>query len=109
MQAIVDGRKYDTTTAEKIVSWDNGEHDPMKEYEETLYKTARGNFFVLKAGGAQSPAAVSLPGNARGMGAKIVPIAQFQLGDWMRENEENLTIEASEKLAKYAHLDIIEA
>jgi hypothetical protein len=49
LKAIVEGRVYDTSTAEKLFSYnksliEGGEH---KASEQTLYRTARGAYFLL--------------------------------------------------------------
>ena len=53
MKKIIAGRLYDTDKAEEIAKFDN---DYWKTdyhwYEETLYKTDKGNYFLYGQGGA---------------------------------------------------------
>jgi hypothetical protein len=49
VRAIVEGRVYDTSTAEKLFSYNNSrtEGGKYKASEQTLYRTARGSYFLL--------------------------------------------------------------
>lgn len=47
MQDIINGKKYDTATAEIVVSWNNGFNATDFNYlREDLYKTPSGNWFI---------------------------------------------------------------
>ena len=49
VQSIIDGKHYDTDTAEKL-----SEGETWTE-EQTLYRTAKGNFFLLCSFGVIKP------------------------------------------------------
>ena len=46
--------EYDTDNAEIVAKFTSGVIGDPKGYEETLYKTAEGKFFVYENGGADS-------------------------------------------------------
>jgi hypothetical protein len=75
MKKIINGKRYDTETAEKVHTWDNG-HYPgdFHMYEERLYRTKKGMFFLYKVGGAMSSMARSCGGNSYCGGADIEPL-----------------------------------
>lgn len=48
---IIDGKLYDTNTANYIGHWDNGEdYDSLYYYGEDLYQKKNGEFFIEKDG-----------------------------------------------------------
>ena len=48
MKKIIRGRQYDTDTAQRIGSWDNGLSGTDLEYtSETLYRKRTGEFFLV--------------------------------------------------------------
>ena len=54
MKKIICKVEYDTTAAELIKKVTFGEFGDPKGYEEVLYKTADGKFFLYVNGGAES-------------------------------------------------------
>ena len=54
MKSVIGGKSYNTDTATEICSWDN-EHTGFTQYNETIYKTAKGAYFLYGEGGAASP------------------------------------------------------
>lgn len=54
MKKIICKVEYDTTTAELIKKVTFGEFGDPKGYEEVLYKTADGKFFLYVNGGEES-------------------------------------------------------
>ena len=55
MKKIICKVDYDTENAELIQKKVNGDFGDPKGYEETLYKTADGKFFLYVNGGEESP------------------------------------------------------
>ncbi len=47
--------EYNTETSEIIMKRTNGQFGDPKGFEETLYKTADGKYFLYVNGGAESP------------------------------------------------------
>ena len=54
MKKIICKVEYDTETATVIEKRTFGEYGDPKGYEETLYQTANGKFFLYVNGGAES-------------------------------------------------------
>lgn len=54
MKKIICKVEYDTATAELVEKRTNGCFGDAAGYEETLYKTADGKFFLYVNGGAES-------------------------------------------------------
>ncbi len=54
MKKIICKVEYDTTTSELVKKNTCGEYGDPAGYEETLYKTADGKYFLYVNGGAES-------------------------------------------------------
>ena len=55
MKKVIEGKVYNTDTATKIASWDNGVYgNDFRACDETLYITKNGTYFVHGEGGALS-------------------------------------------------------
>ncbi len=54
MKKVICKVEYDTNNAEIVAKFTSGNIGDPKGYEETLYKTAEGKFFVYENGGADS-------------------------------------------------------
>jgi hypothetical protein len=55
MRKIIDGKTYNSETADKIGEWDNGLGvSDFRHCAEGLYKTKKGAFFIQGKGGAMS-------------------------------------------------------
>lgn len=83
MRKIINGKKYDTETAEFIGSWDNGaEVGDLDWYGEELYRKRTGEYFVLAEGGARSR--LGRPDSLGGMagGHEITPMAYEGARRW---------------------------
>lgn len=55
MKKVVCKVEYDTEKAELVAKYVSGEMGDPAGYEESLYKTADGKFFIYVNGGAESP------------------------------------------------------
>ena len=52
MKAIINGKRYDTETAELIAYWDNGRGESDHSHRcESLYRTKSGAYFLHGSGG----------------------------------------------------------
>lgn len=95
MKAIINGKRYDTETAEKVARWSNGASCSDFNYcEETLYRTKSGAFFLYGEGGALSPYSTSCEGGrAKIGGSAIKPLTQEETLAWLEEKNEPEAIE----------------
>ncbi len=55
MKKIICKREYDTETAVLVKKFTVGELGDTAGYEETLYQTEKGYYFIYTNGGADSP------------------------------------------------------
>lgn len=54
MKKIICKVEYDTETAELVAKYTNGQFGDPAGYEESLYQTADGKFFIYAYGGEES-------------------------------------------------------
>ena len=84
MRKLIDGKLYDTTTAEMIHGWDNGfPGSDFKSCSETLYRTKKGAWFLHGEGGPMSQYARSIDNNAMGFGEQIQPMDKDEVITWL--------------------------
>ena len=83
MRKIINGRMYDTDTANFIGSRDNGFmcNDFHYVYEE-LYRKRTGEYFLYGEGGAMSCYSVSVGNNSWGYGEAICPLDKSEAKEW---------------------------
>ena len=55
MKKVIDGKLYNTETAEEIANWSNSYgYSDFNHCKETLYRTKKGAWFIYGVGGALS-------------------------------------------------------
>ena len=65
MKTIINGKMYNTETAKKLMTWDNGYGVSDLAYcEETLYRKKNGEYFLYGNGNAGSKYAKSIPSSS---------------------------------------------
>ncbi len=86
MRTAIDGLIYDTATATEIGGW-HSPHlpDDFARYEETLYRTAAGRWFLHGEGGASSPYGRQVEANTFGGGARIIPLDDEAAQKWAED------------------------
>jgi len=93
MKKVVEGKVYNTETAELIHSWDNGCYaGDFHACEETLYQTKKGAFFIHGSGGALSKYAVPVAGGTGGSD-NIKPVTRQEASDWLEKHDGTDAIE----------------
>jgi hypothetical protein len=88
MEEIIDGKRYDTEAdgTEILSSWRNSYHPgDFHYYEESLYVTKRGNYFIAGSGGALSKYSRSC-GNGSCGGRGITPVSEEEAAKWMEKH-----------------------
>ena len=82
MKKIIDGKKYDTSTAKLVAEYysDYGKRD-CRYYEEHLYQKRTGEFFIYGLGSADSPYKHAVPDGWDG-GEKIIPLSWEAARQW---------------------------
>ena len=100
MKKIIDGKTYNTETAEKIANWWNGLGDrDFRNCEENLYKTKKSAWFISGEGGAMSRWCES-NGNTTSGGEGILVLSESEALAWCESHdvdaetiEENFKVE----------------
>ena len=77
MKKVIDGKMYNTETAELVHEWDNGRFTSDFRYRrKVLYRTKKGKWFIHHNGGAMTDMAVSCGSNSFSGSEDIEPISE---------------------------------
>ena len=89
MKTTINSLTYNTETAEELDSVTGGGYsNDFHHWEETLYKTKKGNYFIHGSGGAMSRySEASSDGNSYGSGSAILPITEAEALNWCEEHD----------------------
>ena len=96
MKKIINGRRYDTDSAKKLASWDNGL--PINDFsytEESLFQKRTGEFFIHGESGAAGKYRQSIDINTWSGGENIVPLSETEAREWC---ERKLTADEYEAI-----------
>lgn len=94
MKKIINGKRYDTETAEEIGFWSTERSVTDFSYcDETLYRKRTGEFFIHGGGGARTKYAKEEYG-MMGAGEAIVPLTEGEAKTWVEKNLDADTYEA---------------
>lgn len=86
MQAIIEGRRYNTDTAEEIASTgSNYGRGDFRSFEETLYRTKKGNWFLAGEGGPMTHYSRQVGDSTTG-GRRIIPMTPSEAKDWLERD-----------------------
>lgn len=89
MKKIIDGKVYNTETAEEIADWDNGFYGgDFEHYREELYKTKKGNWFLYKTGGPRSTMAVSVGAGSTAGSSDIEKYTEKEAVEWLKKRQK---------------------
>jgi len=93
MKQIIDGKTYNTDTADCIGNYSNGlGQSDFNNIDEDLYITKKGAFFLYGDGGAMTK--YSEPcGNMTREGSGIIPLSEMEALSWMENNGDIEDIE----------------
>lgn len=87
MKKIINGRMYNTDTAKRLCSADNGGScRDFYHWEEELYQKKTGEFFLYGEGGPASKYSRSCGQNEWCGGCDITPMTEQQAREWMERN-----------------------
>lgn len=93
MKKIIDGKVYNTKTAEEISCDSFSTPGDFHYYCETLHRTKNGNYFFHGTGGAMSHYAQSLGNNTTGGGSRIWIVSEEKAVDWLAKNDPEKALE----------------
>jgi len=85
MNKIINGKRYDTKTAELIGEASYGYGNDFRKWEEELYRKKTGEFFLWGAGGPLSKYAKSNSGETTN-GQEIRPLTLQEAQEWCEEH-----------------------
>lgn len=95
MKKIIDGKKYDTDTAQQIAEYSNMTDVRDFHYTcETLYRKRTGEYFIYGEGGPMTQYAESRGQNLWSGGQSISPVDYDTAREWM---EGHASVDAYEK------------
>ena len=98
MKKIINGRRYDTTTAKEIGNASySGSVTDFQWWDETLYLKRTGEFFIYGEGGPASKYSRSTGQNSWSGGEKIIPLSIEEAKEWA---EKYLDADEYEELFK---------
>lgn len=84
MKKIINGRKYDTETAQRIGYRSNGGGwRDFSHVEESLYRKRTGEFFIHGEGGPMTGYARSTGQNSWSGGEDIIPLTEQEAREWV--------------------------
>lgn len=87
MKATINRKTYDTTTADELAFASGGGHcNDFRYWDETLYRTKKGNYFLHGSGGPCSRYAESC-NDGMCEGSAIVPLSEEEALNWCEEHE----------------------
>ena len=87
MKAVIDGRLYNTATAEKIAEYASGGNGDFRAVSEALYRTQKGNWFLAGAGGPMTRWAESTGQNSYSGGSGIQIIDEDEALLWCERHD----------------------
>lgn len=88
MKRIINGKSYNTETAECVAYWSNSYYPGDFHYfEEGIYRTKKGAWFVAGEGGALSKYSRSCGGNGSCGGDGIEPISEKEAQEWLESRD----------------------
>lgn len=85
MIKVIDGKRYNTDTAEEIHNWSYGFTGDFDYRSKTLYRTQKGAWFIHHEGGAMTDMSVKTGNNSVGGSESIEPISEEEAFDFLQE------------------------
>ena len=93
MKRIINGKRYNTETATTVATASWGSAGDFRAFQESLYLTQRGNWFLAGEGGPLTKWARPAEGGGTCGGAGIIPMTENDALDWLEFNREEGAIE----------------
>jgi hypothetical protein len=87
MQRVIDGKRYDTETATLIGEDAFGNRGDFHAWEESLYRTPKGHFFLAGSGGARSSWGKQVTQNTWSGGEGLRAMSPAEALQWCEDHE----------------------
>lgn len=86
MKKIINGKRYDTKTAELVGAASYSNWTDFEHWTEELYKKRTGEYFLYGAGGPMSKYSRSTGTNEWSGGETIIPLTLKEAQEWAQEH-----------------------
>ena len=84
MKQIINNKKYDTETADLLITWDNNRYSTAYDFcEEKLYRKKNGEFFLHIIAGHNSKHSEKVYSSCCREVKKIIKFTDNQAKDWL--------------------------
>src|SRR4030067_2916952 len=88
MKKVIDGKIYNTETAELLHEWNNGIYEnDFRSCKESLYRTTTTAYFIAGEGGAMSKYARSCGSNSMCGDDGLKVVSEAQAMQWLEEHD----------------------
>ena len=88
MKKVVNNKRYDTETAALVAADSYSHPGDLGYWAEEIYRTKRGNWFLVGEGGAMSPYARAVGQNETRGGSVIIPFTKKEALAWLEAHTE---------------------
>lgn len=85
MNKVINGKRYNTETAKEMGKTGEYYHNDINSWEETLYRTKSGQYFIYGEGGANTRYAEPAQLGNWVSGEQIIPISEDKAKEWVNE------------------------
>lgn len=93
MKKVIDGHMYNTDTAKELGFFNNGnDYSNLYYFEETLFRTKSGLYFLYGEGGAGSRYC-EVNGDEYSYGSRIIPLDESEARKWAERHLDGDTYE----------------
>lgn len=86
MKKIINGRRYDTETAQQVAEYQHSYPSEFDYYVETLYRKKGGEFFLHGYGHAASPYCEWVDSSTRSAGERLMPMSYSEAQEWAEKH-----------------------
>lgn len=88
MKKVINGKVYNTDTSKMLCGCSGGEGSGR--YSESIYRTPRGNFFLVGRGGPASHWRESVGLNTWGEGSGLRVLSVQEAKEWVEKHDQDL-------------------
>lgn len=86
MKKIINGKRYDTETAQQVAQHTHSYPSEFDYFTETLYRKKGGEFFLHGYGHAASPYCEWVDNSTRSAGERIMPMTYAEAQEWAEKH-----------------------
>lgn len=86
MKKIINGRRYDTETAQQVAEYQHSYQTEFDYFVETLYRKKGGEFFLHGYGHAASPYCEWVDSSTRSAGERLMPMSYSEAQEWAEKH-----------------------